>query len=47
MLGGIYEYAVELTSGVMIYIPSFIKVGLGIQRLLWRIHTDSKVISYA
>jgi hypothetical protein len=27
------KYAVEMDSGVMIYIPSFIKIGSGIQRL--------------
>jgi hypothetical protein len=33
-MGGIYEYAVEIGSGAMIYIPSFIKIGAGIQKLL-------------
>jgi hypothetical protein len=28
------EYAIEMGSGVMIYIPSFIKTGLGIQKLM-------------
>jgi hypothetical protein len=28
------KYAVEMGSGVMIYIPSFIKIGLGIQKLI-------------
>jgi hypothetical protein len=27
------KYAVEMGSGAMIYIPSFIKIGSGIQRL--------------
>jgi hypothetical protein len=37
---GIYEYAVEVDSGAMIYpyIPSFIKIGSGIQKLIGRIH---------
>jgi hypothetical protein len=28
------EYAVEMDSGARIYIPTFIKIGLGIQKLL-------------
>jgi di/tricarboxylate transporter len=28
------NYAVEMGSGAMIYIPSFIKIGLGIQKLM-------------
>jgi hypothetical protein len=28
------KYAVEMGSGVMIYIPSFIKIGSGIQKLI-------------
>jgi hypothetical protein len=32
------KYAVEMGSGVMIYIPSFIKIGLGLQKLIGRIH---------
>jgi hypothetical protein len=33
-------YAVEMGSGAMIYsyIPSFIKIGSGIQTLMWGIH---------
>jgi hypothetical protein len=27
------KYAVEMSSGVMIYIPSFIKIGCDIQKL--------------
>jgi hypothetical protein len=39
-------YAVEMGSGAMIYIPSFMKIGSGIQKLMWRGgYTDSKVIS--
>jgi hypothetical protein len=33
-MGEIYEDAVEMGSSVMIYIPSFIKIGSGIQRLI-------------
>jgi hypothetical protein len=32
---GFMQYAVEMGSGVMIYIPRFIKVGSGIQNLIW------------
>jgi hypothetical protein len=28
------KYAVEMGSGAMIYIPSFIKIGSGIQKLI-------------
>jgi hypothetical protein len=30
------KYAIEIGSVAMIYIPSFIKTGSGIQKLLWR-----------
>jgi hypothetical protein len=46
-MGGIYEYAVEMGSGAIICIPSFIKNGSGIQKLMGRgihRHTDSMVI---
>jgi hypothetical protein len=38
---------IEMGSGTMIYIPSFIKFGSGIHKLVARIHiqTHSKVIS--
>jgi hypothetical protein len=29
-----YEYVVEMGAGTMIYIPSFIKLGSGIQKLM-------------
>jgi hypothetical protein len=35
------KYAVEMGSGAMIYIPSFIKIGSGIQKLLGRIHSHT------
>jgi hypothetical protein len=43
------KYATEMGSCAMIYIPSFIKIGSGIQKLIggggdYR-RTDSKVIS--
>jgi hypothetical protein len=36
LVGGIMKYAVGLDSGVMIYIPSFMKIGSGIQKLIER-----------
>jgi hypothetical protein len=30
------KYAVGMSSGAMIYIPSFMKIGSGIQKLAWR-----------
>jgi hypothetical protein len=30
------KYAVEMGSGAMMQIPSFIKIGSGIQKLIWR-----------
>jgi hypothetical protein len=38
---------VEIGSGAVIYVPSFIKIGSGIQKLIEGIHThtDSNVIS--
>jgi hypothetical protein len=43
------KYTVEMGSVAMIYIPSFIKIGSGIQRLMGRIHrhTDSMEITSA
>jgi hypothetical protein len=40
------KYVVEMGSGAMIYIPSFIKIGSGIQKLIrGDTETGSKVIS--
>jgi hypothetical protein len=41
------KYAVEMGSGVMTYkyIPSFIKIGSGIQKLIRGIHRDSMEIA--
>jgi hypothetical protein len=33
-MGGIYELAIEMGSGAMVYILSFIKIGSGIQKLM-------------
>jgi hypothetical protein len=43
------KYAVELGSGAVIYIPSFINIGSGIQTLIGGIHrhTDGMEIAYA
>jgi hypothetical protein len=39
------NYAVEIGSGDMIYIPSFLNIGSGIQKLIMGDrHTDKKVI---
>jgi hypothetical protein len=39
LIGGIFmKNAVEMGSGVMIHLPSFIKTGLGIQKLIRGIH---------
>jgi hypothetical protein len=56
LVGGIYELAVEMDSGALIYTSSFTKFGSPIQKLIGgihihihrqidtHIHTDSKVI---
>jgi hypothetical protein len=42
------KYAVQMGSGAMTYIPSFIKTGSGIQKFIEGIHryTDSMMIAY-
>jgi hypothetical protein len=35
------KYAVEMGSGAMMYIPSFIKIGSGIQKLIGVIHSQT------
>jgi hypothetical protein len=38
-MGGIFlNYAVEMGSGAVIYVPSFIKIGSGVQELIRGIH---------
>jgi hypothetical protein len=39
------KYAVEMGSSAMIYIPSFIQIGSGIQKLIGEENTDNTVIS--
>jgi hypothetical protein len=34
-MGGIYELAVEMGSGAMIHIPSFIQIGSRTEKLVW------------
>jgi hypothetical protein len=48
-MGGIYKYIVEMGSSGTIYVPSFIRTGSGIQKLIAGIHRhrDGKVISLA
>jgi hypothetical protein len=41
---GFMKYAAEMGSDVMIYIPSFIKTGSGIQKFMGRGYTGSMVI---
>jgi hypothetical protein len=38
------NYTVEMGAGAMIYVPSFINIGSGIQKLLWG---DSDTYSYS
>jgi hypothetical protein len=40
-MGGIFNYTVEMGSGAVIYIPSFIKIGPGIQKLIGGLHTQT------
>jgi hypothetical protein len=46
---GLRKYTVEIGSGAMIYIPNFIKIGSGIQKLMDGVHRhiDNKVILQA
>jgi hypothetical protein len=41
------EYAVEVDSGAMIYIPSFIRIGSGIQKLIGGIHRHTNSMEIA
>jgi hypothetical protein len=46
-MGGFIKYAVEMGSGCMIYIPSFIKISSGSQELIEGIyrHTECMEIT--
>jgi hypothetical protein len=35
------KYAIEMGSGAMIYMPSFIKIGSGIQKLITGFHRNT------
>jgi hypothetical protein len=37
------KYAVEMSSGAMIYIPSLIRIGSGIQKLIGGIHRHKDI----
>jgi hypothetical protein len=37
-MGRFMKYTVEMVSGGMIYVPSFIKIGSGVQKLLGEMH---------
>jgi hypothetical protein len=39
---GFMKYIIEMGSGAMIYIPSFIKIGSGIQKLIGGIHRHTE-----
>jgi hypothetical protein len=39
------KYAVQMCSGVMIYTPSFIKIGSAIQKFMGEGYTDSLEIA--
>jgi hypothetical protein len=41
------KYAVEIGSGAMIYIPSFIKIGPGVQKLIAGIQRDTDSMEIA
>jgi hypothetical protein len=41
-MGGISNKAVEMGSGAVIYVPNFIKIGLGIQKLTRGIHRHTQ-----
>jgi hypothetical protein len=49
MMAGIYEiHRSEMGSGVMIYIPSFIKIGSGIQKLVGEgIHRHNRELIFS
>jgi hypothetical protein len=43
----LFNYAVEMGSGAIICIPSFIKIGSGIQKLIRGIHRHTDSIKMA
>jgi hypothetical protein len=43
---GFKKYAIEMGSSAMIFIPSFVKIGSGIQKLIGGIHRHTAWRSY-
>jgi hypothetical protein len=41
-MGGIYECTVEMDSGAMLYMPSFVNTGSGIEKLVGVGYTDTQ-----
>jgi hypothetical protein len=41
------NYVIEMGSGAMIYIPSFIKIGSGIQKLLRGKHIQTRIARWS
>jgi hypothetical protein len=41
------NYAIEMDSDAMIYIPGFIKIGSAIQKLIWGIHKHTERMEIA
>jgi hypothetical protein len=47
LMGGIYDFRCVMVSGAMIFIPSFIKIGSGIQKLIaGDSHTETHIHIY-
>jgi hypothetical protein len=44
LIGGFFNYSVEMGSGGMIYASSFIRIGSGIQKLIRRGYTDTQTV---
>jgi hypothetical protein len=47
LTGEVYKYAVEMGSGAMIYIPSFVQTGSGIQKLTGGNHRHTDCMEVA
>jgi hypothetical protein len=41
-MGGIFNWTVEMGLGAVIYAPSFIKIGSGVQKLIGGIHRHTQ-----
>jgi hypothetical protein len=44
LMGEIFNYAIDIVSGAVIYVPSFIKIGSGMQKLIRGIHRQQGVL---